>query len=831
MSGSCPETPAIKRFLLGKLSSAEARRLRQHLLQCPACCQKAQRLTSSQELHQTLRQEGRQLKLDPAVQQALRQALQREAGPDTGTSHVMETHLPQQDAARNQALASEHPEELALLAPPQQPGEVGRLGHYRVLGVIGSGGMGVVFLAEDSHLERTVALKVMKPALARHPQAKERFLREARAMAAVEHECIVPIYQVGQQKGVPFIAMPLLRGQTLEERLRQGPLPPQEALRIARQVAAALAAAHQKGLIHRDIKPGNIWLEKNGRVRLLDFGLARTLGEDTELTQAGSVIGTPNYMAPEQAQGDKLDHRCDLFSLGAVLYHMLSGRRPFRGKTLATVLSAVMQQDPPPLDSVVQGLPRELALLVHRLLAKDPARRPQTAAEVYRQLTDLEKRVKSVQVQVQEPPPLEQKQQEHTWPTALVPWERGGSQVRPPWPPERPVARRAAAPSAEVSSGPWELPPWVLALGVGAVAVGVGLLLAVIFLRTDKGVIRLEINDPQVEVQIKGTQITLRGLQGAKELQVSPGEHALVIRRGDFQFETTQLVLRSGQKVTVRVEYLDGQLVVHQGTRELARARLPQAEPEKKPQPDQPDQGDTSPKPDSQPQPTPPEGEKPPGDAPSPPNALPAGTPPPVAVAPFGPKAARAYQEAWAQYLGVPVEREVDLGGGVKMTFVLIPPGEYEMGAVRRHVEGRGFGTEFPIHLHRVRITRPFYLGQTEVTVAQFDRFVQATGYRTQAEKQNKAAIFVGGQKGWEYRQGANWRNPHFPQTGTHPLTCVAKQDADALCEWLSGVLGSRVFLPSEAQWEYACRAGSTELAYATASGKLPWHRLANIRG
>src|ERR1022692_532794 len=178
--------------------------------------------------------------------------------------------------------------------------------------------MGVVFRAEDPHLQRLVALKAMLPGLAASESAKQRFLREARAAAALKHDHIVSIYQVGEDRGAPFLAMEFLEGEPLDDRLkRQGRVPVPEILRIGREIAEGLEAAHEKGLIHRDIKPANLWLEgKKRHVKILDFGLARAMGDTTHLTQSGAIIGTPAYMAPEQAEGQVVDYRCDLFSLG-----------------------------------------------------------------------------------------------------------------------------------------------------------------------------------------------------------------------------------------------------------------------------------------------------------------------------------------------------------------------------------------------------------------------------------------------------------------------------------------------------------------------------------
>lgn len=193
---------------------------------------------------------------------------------------------------------------LAFLSPAQAPGEIGRLNGYRILRELGHGGMGLVFEAEDIRLKRRVALKVMKPVVAARDANRQRFLREAQAAAQVEHDHICPIYQVGEDNGVPFIAMPFLKGEPLDAHLKRHCLRIGDAVRIARQTAEGLAAAHAQGLIHRDIKPANVWLEApRGRVRILDFGLARSISENTNLTASGAVMGTPAYMAPEQARG------------------------------------------------------------------------------------------------------------------------------------------------------------------------------------------------------------------------------------------------------------------------------------------------------------------------------------------------------------------------------------------------------------------------------------------------------------------------------------------------------------------------------------------------
>jgi serine/threonine protein kinase/endo-alpha-1,4-polygalactosaminidase (GH114 family) len=278
-----------------------------------------------------------------------------------------------------------------------QPNQSGHLGGYRILGVLGQGGMSVVYRAEDMQLQRLVALKVMSPKLAANPHARQRFLREAQAIAALEHPHVIAIYHVGEVNGLPFLAMPLLQGETLAARLKRDPiLPLIEVLHIGRATAEALDAAHRRGLIHRDIKPANIWLEQSGsspgKVKVLDFGLARPLaqGDDPSLTRFGAVLGTPGYMSPEQARGEKIDSRSDLFSLGVVLYRISTGQQPFAGRTAVALLTALAVDEPRPLREINPELPREFESLVLRLLAKDPADRISDASSIVAEIQCIE---------------------------------------------------------------------------------------------------------------------------------------------------------------------------------------------------------------------------------------------------------------------------------------------------------------------------------------------------------------------------------------------------------------------------------------------------------
>ena len=245
--------------------------------------------------------------------------------------------------------------------------------------------MGAVYQGVDEALQRPVALKIMRPSLAGIPLARQRFLREARAAAALEHDHVVTVYHVGEEQGTPYLVMPLLQGRTLEARLKSEPkLLLREALRIGREVAEGLSAAHARGLIHRDVKPANVWLEGDrGRVKLVDFGLARVADESARLTADGALMGTPAYMAPEQARGAAgIDHRCDLFSLGVVLYRMVTGLVPFSAPSTPETLTALVNTAPRHPREIDPAVPPAVSALILRLLAKDPDDRPGSAREV-----------------------------------------------------------------------------------------------------------------------------------------------------------------------------------------------------------------------------------------------------------------------------------------------------------------------------------------------------------------------------------------------------------------------------------------------------------------
>ena len=528
---SCPGVSDVLRLLLGQTGEEDSAPLEEHLFHCADCLRAVQALPADDALVAALRQ-GHALDA-PSSSNELLEKLQRQLQETRPPIRAQETA----DAESGAAVAP--PGRLLPLAPPRQPDEIGRLGGYRVLKEVGRGGMGVVYQAEDDRLKRAVAVKAMLPALASRPNAAKRFLREAQAVAAVEHDHIVRIYQVGEDRDIPFLAMEFLRGEPLEERLkRDGKLPVAEVLRIGREIAEGLAAAHERGLVHRDIKPGNIWLQgepgasaTGGRVKILDFGLARAASADSALTQEGAIVGTPAYMAPEQARGEAVDARCDLFSLGVLLYRLCTGRMPFKGSDAVSLLLSITTHQPAPPIAIDAGLPPALSNLIMSLLEKDPARRPAGAGEAA--------------------PALQALEQKPTREREAV--ERGDVMT--------PAARPPAAP-------PWRRRRLVLAVAV-AVLLGGLIAVAAVLIRitTDQGDYVVETDDPDFSFQVHGDQVTLRDLKTNKTYNLAveradkkSGEMELNLTAadGDLSFQSGSLTIKRGERVALRASVARG---------------------------------------------------------------------------------------------------------------------------------------------------------------------------------------------------------------------------------------------------------------------------------
>jgi serine/threonine protein kinase len=406
---SCPPEQTLRRFLLGQVIPEEAESLEVHLNACEPCVATLSTLHADDSLVEAMRCRNSIAEQPASEGDRLLAEWLKTLRPDSVPGSRPPAATPSGDSPTAEFVRAEQGGETGIydfLAPSSDPHELGRLGHYEVRKVLDSGGMGVVFEAYDPILQRLVALKAMLPALAKNPSAKQRFLREARAAAAIKHDHIVTIYHVGEDNGVAYFAMELLEGESLEQRLRREPrLPAEELLRIGRESAQGLAAAHKHHLIHRDIKPSNIWLEtraeepesaepaspsRPSRVKILDFGLVSSTADKASLTQPGAILGTPAFMAPEQFRDQSVDARSDLFSLGCVFYRMATGEVPFRGAHSISTLIAIATTAPRPPREIAPDLPQAVDDLILRLLAKEPADRPASAAAVIEAIRAIE---------------------------------------------------------------------------------------------------------------------------------------------------------------------------------------------------------------------------------------------------------------------------------------------------------------------------------------------------------------------------------------------------------------------------------------------------------
>ena len=437
--------------------------------------------------------------------------------------------------------SAEAAEEVSLefLEPCDSPDRLGKIGPYEVIEVIGRGGMGIVLRGYDSKLHRVVAVKLLAPVLASDATARRRFLREARAAAAVSHDHVVTIHAVeesdrlpGSLVRLPYLVMEYVSGRSLQEQIDDiGPLELREVLRIGTQIASGLAAAHAQGLVHRDIKPANILLE-NGveRVKITDFGLARAV-DDMSMTQTGMVAGTPQYMAPEQARGHFVDHRADLFSLGCVMYAMSTGRSPFRAESTLAVIRRVCEDTPRPLQDVNPDTPDWLVEIIDKLLAKDPDDRFQSAAEVAELLG---------------------KHLAHVQQPSLVPKPVGlGTEA----------TELVRQPARRVRGRGWAIAAALLLMlgGLAATeATGVTnvreFVTKVFRIRTSEGTLVVEVDDPEINVTIDGEEVTLKNV-GAHEIRLSPGRHRLQTSKDGAPVRSEWITITRGGKQVVKVDF------------------------------------------------------------------------------------------------------------------------------------------------------------------------------------------------------------------------------------------------------------------------------------
>ncbi|MEM8865487.1 MAG: serine/threonine-protein kinase [Planctomycetota bacterium] len=384
---SCPTTSTLGALVQGDLPEAEQQKWTEHVGLCEACQNALESLATADVPVVDLVAAAADVR--PPAQSAYWPAIQQLE--QTPPPHFSASGG---DTANYYAAGADTPttEDLPFLDPPNDPAYLGRLGNFEIARVIGRGGMGIVLEGFDTHLQRRVAIKVLKPELQQNDLARQRFCREGRAAAAISHEHVVAMHHVAKadEGKAAFLVMQLIEGHTLDTLLVDGkPLPSCEVARLGMQISAGLSAAHAQGMVHRDIKPANVLIDgETGRAKLTDFGLARA-NDEVKLTQTGMVSGTPIYMSPEQTRGEEPDERSDLFSLGAVLYQMATGRSPFEAPTAIGVMKKVIDENPAPPHTVNPEVSRPLSDLITALLRKDPKKRPDSAAGVTEALAQI----------------------------------------------------------------------------------------------------------------------------------------------------------------------------------------------------------------------------------------------------------------------------------------------------------------------------------------------------------------------------------------------------------------------------------------------------------
>ncbi|MFC1806457.1 SUMF1/EgtB/PvdO family nonheme iron enzyme, partial [Planctomycetota bacterium] len=608
-----------------------------------------------------------------------------------------------------------------------EPVEGMRLAGFELLGPLGKGGMGTVFKARQLSMDRLVALKILPRKLAENQDFVVRFIREARSAAKLRHPHIVQAYDVGHAEGVYYFAMEYVDGEGLNAILqREGPLDPQRALRLMRQVCSALVAAHKAGIIHRDIKPSNLMVDQNGDVRVTDFGLAKRAEGDFELTADGQTLGSPTYVSPEMASGKGVDARADLYSLGATFYHLLAGRPPFEGASFSELIVKHVNESPRALFLAAPNVDPRFCRIIDCLLRKDPDARYPSAQALLEELEAFRGLKTAADAATAQPRAVSH---EASTPTL------GGDQVR----------RRGAA----LAAGPDQL-RWDFSR-VPFAAIGV-----VVLLLAALGV-------------VFWAGSWLRGRRGrrlplAPKEQVTPGPEMLEryaeslygnARRAadDGRWSDAKRYMSTLDSKYAKTRFYAGNRAGIAALRGRVEQKLTEIAAGSK-----------------------------------------TGVATPVAVKwpvytkwPFDAREAKRRQKATAEALGVPSERDIDLGNGARMTFVLIPAGEFLMGSPEHPSPGLlaeryGGNAAWYLHerpQHQVRITRPFWLGKYEVT-----------------------------QKQWQAVMDTNPSKFRGPQ---HPVEQVTWWDCERFLTLLNEKAPRRTFrLPTEAEWEFACRCGTT---------------------
>jgi formylglycine-generating enzyme required for sulfatase activity/serine/threonine protein kinase len=762
-------------------------------------------------------------------------------------------------------------------------GLAGQFGRYRIIRALGKGAMGTVYLAEDTQLERRIALKT--PHFTEDPTGEqmERFFREARAAGNLRHPNICPIHDFGQIDGKHYISMAYIEGRTLSAFIQPDkPQTERQILIVVRKLALALQEAHDHGIVHRDLKPANIMVDKKGEPIIMDFGLAQHArrNDDIRLTQTGNILGTPAFMSPEQVEGepDKIGSSTDQYSLGVILYELLTGQLPFRGSVVA-VMGQILTAEPPRPSQLRSEMDQRVEALCLKMMAKNPSQRFESLKAVADELASIlrspaskatseEQPVSSAPtspagdrmradagasqvlkslkrkavtesglasleelarkclarhdyeqvIQIIERIPdakrnaglvaLLEKSRDKTDEIAFLiceideadrlsdartalkkaedllktkPGHHRALKVREKYSGygEAGAARIAVLDQFRrpLNDGGWI--PWsVLAFGFAVFAVMTAAV--TIYLRSGNTVVKIEINDPSVEVTVKGSTAAIKS--PGQEVSVEPGENELTVTYGELTFTTKSFTLKKGEKKTIAISIVDSKVIAKLGDEILEERPL-------KPLPSIPAGGNAT-------------------------TTVVKTIPPASLIAPCDENAAKNAQKQWATHLQIPVEMTNSIG----MNLALVPPGKFKMGSSDADAEASP--DQRP--LHQVSITRPFFLGTAEVTRGQFAAFIRAMDYKTEAERDGRGGVAFDG-RDWRWDTKYSWRNPGFDQDDSHPVVNVSWNDAGAFCDWLSRKEKKTYRLPTEAEWEYACRAGTeTQFYSGGANSDLP---------
>ncbi len=635
------------------------------------------------------------------------------------------------------------------------------LGDYVLLDRLGAGGMGEVFLARHRHMKRIVALKVVSPQAMKDEAAVKRFQREVEAAARLEHPNIVTAHDSRHDRGVHYLVMQYVEGTDLAALVRQqGRLPVDTAIQCLLQAARGLAYAHREGIVHRNIKPANLLLDTKGVVKILDMGLARLDDASTDnLTGTEQVMGTVDYMSPEQAASTHaVDGRTDTYSLGCTLWFLLTGRKIYEGETLMSRMLKHREAPIPSLCTARDDVPYALEEIFQRMVAKLPEDRYASMDDVVRELESLQANTSGLSRLAASGDSALNVFSEFTQNHTSVKREPAGSPDKLTIPTHNAISPGGDAQTVDYRDG----------------AVG---------------------TDPKSDLSVKPLPKKPRAGR-----QKQPPAKLIAAAVVGLLTVLLGLVFMNGRLTDRGVSTADS-------SESRATAIVPKpATPAN------------------------------PGDA----GPAPRRKPPPPAIAPFDYKQAKAYQQAWGKYLGVPVELKNSIG----MPLVLIPPGEFMMGSAPEQSEvAVKMATESGLKPgawqfarlkeelppHRVTLARPCVLGATEVTIGQFARFVEATKFVTETETLGGGHLYHDAETGEDvYDKKLGWRSPGHEVMDNSPVTQLTWNDAVQFCNWLSAQDGLKVCyrkagndswalsnagegyrLPTEAEWEYACRAGT----------------------